>query len=127
MLGILKAVAAPILKIIDKIVPDKDLAEKLKAEINIQLLEFDTKALDGQIAIILAEAQGSWLQRNWRPGLMVWFAFLVGCYWFGLTAENLDESSINGLLDIVMVGVGGYVVGRSAEKVAKTVAGALKK
>ena len=39
-------------------------------------------------------------------------------HWFGLTAPNIPESVQNSLLNIVMVGVGGYVVGRSGEKIA---------
>ena len=49
---------------------------------------------------------------------MVTFAGLVVPHWFGFTAENIPESVQNSLLNIVMVGVGGYVAGRSAEKVA---------
>ena len=32
-------------------------------------------------------------------------------HWFGFTAPNIPESVQNSLLNIVMVGVGGYVVG----------------
>ena len=39
-------------------------------------------------------------------------------HWFGFTAPNIPESVKNSLLNIVMVGVGGYVVGRSGEKIA---------
>jgi hypothetical protein len=49
---------------------------------------------------------------------MVTFAGLVVAHWFGFTAPNIPESVQNSLLNIVMVGVGGYVKGRSAEKVA---------
>ena len=49
---------------------------------------------------------------------MVTFAALVGAHWFGFTAPDIPESVQNSLLNIVMVGVGGYVMGRSAEKVA---------
>ncbi len=47
---------------------------------------------------------------------MVIFAGLVVAHWFGLTAPNIPESVQNSLLNIVMVGMVGYVVGRSAEK-----------
>jgi hypothetical protein len=40
----------------------------------------------------VAEAQGSWLQRNWRSLLMVTFAGLVVAHWFGFTAQNIPES-----------------------------------
>ena len=49
---------------------------------------------------------------------MVTFTGLIVAHWFGLTAHNIPESVQNSLLNIVMVGVGGYVVGRSGEKIA---------
>jgi hypothetical protein len=48
---------------------------------------------------------------------MLVFAGLVVAHWFGLTAPNIPESVQNSLLNIVLVGISGYVVGRSAEKV----------
>ena len=105
---------------IDKAIPDKDAAEKLKAEVTLAVLKQNNSELEGAVKIITAEAQGeSWLQRNWRPLLMLWFAGLVGAHWLGFTPPNLPESVVINLLDIVQVGVGGYVLGRSAEKVTK--------
>ena len=49
---------------------------------------------------------------------MMTFAGLVVAHWFGFTAPDIPESVQNSLLNIVMIGVGGYVMGRSAEKVA---------
>ena len=105
---------------IDKAVPDRDAAEKLKADVTLAVLKQNNSELEGAVKIITAEAQGeSWLQRNWRPLLMLWFAGLVGAHWLGFTPPNLPESVVINLLDIVQVGVGGYVLGRSAEKVTK--------
>lgn len=107
-------------KAIDKAVPDKDAAEKLKNDVMLEAMKQDNNELQGAIQIITAEAQGeSWLQRNWRPVLMLWFAGLVGAHWLGFTPPNLPESVVINLLDIVQVGVGGYVLGRSAEKTMK--------
>lgn len=107
-------------KAIDKAVPDKDQAEKLKADITTQAMGMADAELKGAVQIITAEATGeSWLQRNWRPILMLWFAGLVGAHWLGFTPENMDSTVVNSLLDIVQVGIGGYVVGRSGEKIMK--------
>lgn len=107
-------------KAIDKAVPDKDAAEKLKNDVMLEAMKQDNNELQGAIQIITAEAQGeSWLQRNWRPVLMLWFAGLVGAHWLGFTPPNLPESVVINLLDIVQVGVGGYVLGRSVEKTMK--------
>jgi len=121
MLGLLGAVA-PMVKTlfntIDKTIDNKAEAEKIKQSIQQQLLSGQLKELEAQAQIITAEAQGGWLQRNWRPLLMLVFAGLVVAHWFGFTAPNIPESVQNSLLNIVLVGVGGYVVGRSGEKIA---------
>ena len=120
MIGILGAVA-PMVKTlfstIDKTIDNKAEAEKIKQNIQQQLLSGQLKELEAQASIITAEAKGGWLQRNWRPMLMLTFAGLVVAHWFGFTAPNIPESVQNSLLNIVLVGMGGYIVGRSAEKI----------
>lgn len=109
---------------IDKIFPNKEEAEKLKAQITLEAMRGDAKELDSATQIIIAEASGeSWLQRNWRPILMLWFAGLVGAHWLGYTPSNLGEETVLMLLSIVKVGIGGYVLGRSGEKMVKAYAG----
>lgn len=95
------------------------LQETMMSNIH-DLLSNAEKELIARKDIIIAEAQGeSWLQRNWRPMVMVFFAGLVGAHWMGFTAPNLTEGQVAGLLDIVKIGLGGYVVGRSGEKIVK--------
>ena len=73
--------------------------------------------VDSASSIIVAEAQGeSWLQRNWRPVTMITFVGLVVAKWLGYTAPGVTEAIELKLLDIIQVGLGGYVVGRSVEK-----------
>ena len=115
--NLIGSIGGKVLDIVDDVVEDKDEANRLKFEIQRQLIENKSSELEASAKIVLAEAQGSWLQRNWRPLLMVTFALLeVVAHWFGLTAPNIPESVQNSLLNIVMVGVGGYVVGGSGEK-----------
>ena len=116
--SLIGSIGGKVLDIVDNVVEDKDEAYRLKFEIQRQLIENKSNELESAAKIVLAEAQGSWLQRNWRPLLMVTFAGLVVAHWFGFTAPDIPESVQNSLLNIVMVGVGGYVVGRSGEKIA---------
>ena len=116
--NLIGTIGGKVLDIVDDVVEDKDEANNLKFKIQKQLIETKSSELEAQAKIVLAEAQGSFLQRNWRPLLMIIFAGLVVAHWFGWTAPNIPESVQNSLLNIVMVGMGGYVVGRSAEKVA---------
>lgn len=117
---VVKAVVAPVLGIIDKAVPNKDMAAQLKVQIQNELINLDTKALERSADVIIAEAQGgSWLQRSWRPITMLTFTVLIVAHWLGWTAPNLPPEQVMMLLDIVKIGLGGYVVGRSLEKAAK--------
>ena len=117
--SLIGSIGGKVLDIVDDVVEDKDEANRLKFEIQRQLIEYKSSELEAAAKIVLAEAQGGWLQRNWRPLLMVTFAGLVVAHWFGFTAPDIPESVQNSLLNIVMVGVGGYVVGRSGEKIAE--------
>ena len=107
-------------KVLDRVLPDKQAREAAK----LQLAELEQSGELQEIAtkanVVMAEIQGdSWLQKSWRPIVMLWLSGLVGAHWFGFTPENLTEDAIEGLFTLVQLGLGGYVVGRSAEKVAK--------
>ena len=107
--------------LIDKFWPDASEAERQK--VNTFLAVFTAQA-----DIIKTEAASShWLAANWRPLLMLTFGGLIVARWFGWAAPNLSQEEYLALWNIVEFGIGGYVVGRSAEKIAPTIAGALKK
>jgi hypothetical protein len=63
MLGALGAIA-PLAKMlfstVDKAIPDKDLAEKLKAQLNTQLLQSSTEEIKAAASIVEAEAKSHW-------------------------------------------------------------------
>lgn len=56
-LGILEKIASPILSVVDKAVPDRDLREKLKHEIHSALMVEGARELEASRDIIVAEAQ----------------------------------------------------------------------
>jgi hypothetical protein len=111
-------------KVIDGVVTDRQQSAEIKQAGMRWIQEYGTKELQGSIDIILAEAKGEgWLQRNWRPAMMVWFAVLIGMFWFGLAPEYLVDNPqlVDKLFDIIQWGLAGYVGGRSAEKIAEIV------
>jgi hypothetical protein len=74
-----------------------------------------------QTDVIIAEAKGNWLQRSWRPILMLAFGgIVVYCKFiaplFGLTVPELENEFWN----LLQLGIGGYIIGRSGEKLMKT-------
>lgn len=112
--------------LIDRLWPNPADAAAAK----LKLLEIQQNGelaeLTAQSNIVLAEAKSeSWLARNWRPMTMVVFVGLIVARWFGFTAQNLQPTEYLELWTIVKIGLGGYVIGRSAEKIAPTVATAI--
>ncbi|MBL4613753.1 MAG: hypothetical protein JKY27_02605, partial [Magnetovibrio sp.] len=108
--------------VIDQAVEDKDQANVIKARLNELALSGNLKELESAAKIIVAEAQGdSWLQRNWRPLLMVLFGIIIANNYilvpiFGTPAADIPPD----MWDLLKLGVGGYVVGRTAEKSLKS-------
>ena len=96
----------------------------LQNSITSQTLDLERQLLSSQTSIITAEANGqSWLQRNWRPITMLTFLVLVVCDSFGLLAFRLAAEAWT----LLQIGLGGYVVGRSAEKIAPSIIKAVSK
>jgi len=115
-------------KLIDKIIPDKEAADKAKLELIRLEQEGKLVELKAQAQIINTEAASQhWLAANWRPLTMLVFVALIVARWFGWAAPNLQEEEYIKLWSIVELGLGGYVIGRSVEKIVPQIAGALKK
>lgn len=128
-LPILAAVAGPIVKglfgIIDQVVEDKDAANKIKADIAARQQDLVETELKGAIDIILAEARGNWLQRSWRPILMLVVIAIIANNYILVPYVSMWTTKVavlelpDGLWTLMVTGVGGYVVARSGEKIVK--------
>jgi|TARA_R110000787_G_scaffold40998_1_gene101453 hypothetical protein len=95
--------------------------EKIKAENVIKqiLIQKQLELQKMQTDIILAEAKGNWLQRSWRPMLMLSFGFIVIYNKFAAPLFGWPIPILEGeFWTLLQIGIGGYVVGRSAEKIA---------
>lgn len=87
----------------------------IQNEMHSKVIDYETKLLASQSSIIIAEASGqSWMQRSWRPITMLTFLGLVVCDSFGWLASPLAAEA----WVLLQIGLGGYVTGRSIEKVA---------
>jgi hypothetical protein len=123
----LSAITGPLFGVIDKAVTDKDEANRLKQEIQSQLIDSENSVVKAQMQIILAEAAGeSWLQRNWRPLLMIVIVaiignnYLIAPYLGAMFGVGLQLDLPDRLWDLMTLGVGGYVAGRTVDKGIKT-------
>ena len=128
MLGAVAPLAKILFSTIEKSVPDKDLQAKLKSDLQTQLLQSNTQELTAAAKIIEAEAKAGWFASSWRPLLMYVLIFiLVWNYVIGPVIKMFTGAVISFELpgdvwSLLQIGLGGYVVGRSAESVARTMA-----
>jgi len=129
MLNLLIPALAPILgKVVGNLFPDPEQKAKAEQEVLVQLMQHQQQIETAAASIIQAEAASShWLAANWRPITMLVFLGLIVARWFGWAAPNLAEAEYIKLWSIVEFGLGGYVVGRSVEKIAPGIADAIKR
>jgi hypothetical protein len=113
--------------LLEKIIPDP----QAQAEAKLKMLEIAQRGelteLSEKASIIREEAKSDhWLAATWRPILMLTFGALIVARWMGYSAPGITEAEILKLWDIVELGLGGYVIGRSAEKIVPSIATAMK-
>ncbi len=125
VLDFLSGIVKPITNLIDNLSTSDEERGKLQNELTKieneflgKALEYEAKLLDSQGRIVEAEAKGqSWLQRNWRPITMLTFLILVVCDSFGLLTFRLSNEAWL----LLQIGLGGYVVGRTGEKIVEKI------
>ncbi|MCX7275515.1 MAG: 3TM-type holin [Burkholderiales bacterium] len=124
MLAALLPALVPILgDAIRRLFPDPAEAAKAQAELNNALMANAAKIEEAAASIIADEAKSEhWLASSWRPLVMLTFTALIVARWLGYSAPGISEAEVLKLWDIVQLGLGGYVIGRSAEKIVPQLA-----
>ncbi len=85
-------------------------------------LDYERAIMEAKSSIIVAEAQSPiWITAAWRPITMLTFVFLIVYSQF--TGMEIPSD----LWFVIKLGLGGYVGGRSAEKIVPGVFAAMKK
>ena len=128
-MGVL-AILSAVTPLLNKLIPDP--AQRADAEANLLKLHQagELKELESAMNIIVAEANSShWIVAAWRPITMLTFTFIIAnnyilypylsLFWQEAPKLTLPPD----LWALMKIGLGGYVTGRSAEKVAKIVRG----
>ncbi len=132
---LLGLIEGPVFSIIDKLIPDPSLKAKLKAEIQAKTIESQNQVTKAQRQILMQELSGGALMtRSWRPVLM--YLIILFLLVYGLLLPIVDlftakpvvfkprwQEIPDGLWNLLALGVGGYIGGRSLEKIATSIAG----
>lgn len=97
------------------------------AEILKQVSQLETEFLKARSDIIVAEAKSEhWLTSTWRPITMLTFVFIIANNYIiapyvgailSFTMPTLELTQE--MWELIKIGLGGYVLSRGAEKVAK--------
>ena len=133
--GLLKGAGSLAKDIRTAITGETTLSSEARALIDCKLVELDATLAQLKVKtdelrhnIIIAETKSqSWLARNWRPILMLTIvAIIANNYvlfpYLSLFTEKVTMLTLpDHLWSLLKIGVGGYIVGRSAEQVAKTI------
>jgi hypothetical protein len=127
------AVIQAITGIAGEFIEDPDKRNEFKARLLEKTMDRDSSLFKAQASIINSEAQGeSWMQRNWRPLTMLVFTFIIAnnyilvpyIMWFFPTGTPPPQLALPpDMWTLMKIGLGGYVTGRSAEKIAKVMTG----
>lgn len=125
--ALIPALAPIIARVAGNLFPDPEAKAKAEGEMMLAIMAKQSELEQAAAGIIKAEAQSaSWLARSWRPIVMLTFAGLIVARWFGWAAPNLSEAEYLKLWSIVELGLGGYVISRSVEKVVPHITDAVK-
>ena len=100
MKGILETVAS----VVERLSLSSAEKKRLKQELETALLENECQRVEMQARVVGEEARGNWLQRSWRPVLMLALA--------GMFTDLPVLADTSRFWDLLEIGLGGYIVGR---------------
>ena len=86
--------------------------KELEAGLLKLIQEWERELTRARASVVRDEVKGNWLQRSWRPLVMLVFGTFT-------SLQILADTSR--FWDLLEIGLGGYVVGRSGEKMAKAI------
>jgi hypothetical protein len=136
MIQALLPVLAPLIgDVVKRVLPeDKDARMEVERQLNMALVTNSAAIEQAAASVVLAEAKSEHkITAIWRPILMLTITAIVG--WNYLLAPlvelavrllTYDQLPLtiplpDELWNLLMIGVGGYIVGRSGEKIASKV------
>ena len=102
-------------EIVDRLTLPGREKKQLETDILRLLIAVEEKTISEQAASIREEARGNWLQRSWRPIVMLVFTLIILAGTF-LNLPILADTSR--FWDLLEIGLGGYIIGRGSNSSA---------
>ena len=114
-----KGVVSAVNELVDRLTLPSREKRQLKTDLLKVFMEWEQRVMEARSVVLTEETRGNWLQRSWRPLVMLVFTSIVLVGTFTNLPILADTSR---LWDLLEVGIGGYVVGRSGEKILQLIA-----
>lgn len=94
----------------------------------LEVAKMDVEFADIQSRVVIAEANSqSWLARNWRPSTMMVFVLIIFYNYIISPMFSLPLTPIvPDMWALLKLGIGGYIGGRTIEKIAPSLVAAIK-
>lgn len=102
-------------EVVDKLTLPSRQKKQLESELSQMVYTLEERIASEQAVVLREEARGNWLQRSWRPLVMLTFAFII---LIGIFTDLPLLADTSRFWDLLEIGLGGYLIGRSGEKIA---------
>lgn len=123
------ALIGPITDLLKRLIPDVNARAQATEEITKLLIAQESSVLDAMKSVMTADAQSEgWLTRNARPIVVMWCLFAMTAIMgeavlFGTTSiVNALKQVPDTLLNLLSIGIGGYILARGAQLTAREIA-----
>mgnify|MGYP000184925805 CR=1 FL=1 len=112
-------------KVLGRFFEDKDKAAQAAHELWLAMMEHEQTAQQVARDVVVAEAKSEhWITSAWRPIVMLMFAVMIGNNY--ILAPYLDAILGTSIMfdmpeqawTLLSLGLSGYIIGRSGEKIA---------
>jgi hypothetical protein len=128
MFAAIPAIIAAVSGILNRIIPDADKRMEVEGEIQRALIANQSAIYDAMKEVMAADsASESMLTRNARPIVVMWclvmITWVVVSPMFGLQVATIAaiKAVPSDLWNLVMVGIGGYILAKSVTDAVKAV------
>lgn len=113
-------------KVLGRFFEDKDQAAAAAQELRLAMLAHEKTANELARDVVVAEAKSDhWVTSAWRPIVMLMFAvmiannYIIAPYLDAILGTSVMFDMPDQAWSLLSIGLGGYVVGRSGEKIAR--------
>ena len=114
---LLSGLVSEISSVVDTLAVSSKEKKQIEADLVAAIARQEEALSQSQSSIIQAEAQGNWLQRSWRPIVMLVFTLIILAGTF-LNLPILADTSR--FWDLLEIGLGGYIIGRGSEQLVSS-------